>query len=320
MTGLPSVHRLKTVQPYYDAVASGMKSFDIRRADRPFRVGDHLMLEEYAGLAYTGRTEHRVITYVMDDPQYVKPGTVVLGIRDVALGDWPLDQLEVSDPVAPEHAPQPESLLKILTDAVGHFTDTCCLTGGCFCPPAEVYPLIGMEPREPCGGARCSCGAEDTARKLLPVVGALVAKASGTQLPEHLRGDGPCSNCGTLNNIIWFTDDVFWNAVVRMEPRLTDDAEILCVHCFVIMADQRDYYCTWRLTPQFRWETKTEAAARREGEDGTASALMDRCPAYAKDRQTERVYRCGLPVGHLPASDEHPHQTDDNILFQVRGA
>lgn len=85
-----------------------------------------------------------------------------------------------------------------------------------------------------------------------------------SRLPEHIRGDGPCSNCGTRNNPIWFTESVFWNAVVRVEPRLTDNAEILCMPCFIIMADQRGYKCHWRLLPEWHWETKDEAAARRE--------------------------------------------------------
>lgn len=71
-------------------------------------------------------------------------------------------------------------------------------------------------------------------------------------LPEHLRGDGPCSNCGTADNIVWFTDSVFWNEVVRTEPRLTDDAEILCILCFVKMTARRGIDPVgWRLTPEF---------------------------------------------------------------------
>lgn len=83
--------------------------------------------------------------------------------------------------------------------------------------------------------------------------------SAGPPMPDSLRGDGPCSNCGTLDNIIWFTDSVFWNAVVRIEPRLTDDAEILCITCFVLMADQRGYRCHWRLSPEWPWQTKAEA-------------------------------------------------------------
>jgi hypothetical protein len=75
-------------------------------------------------------------------------------------------------------------------------------------------------------------------------------------LRTALRGDGPCRDCGTLDNIVWFTDSVFWNAVVRVEPRLTDGAEILCIPCFVTMADERGFICRWRLTPEWKWQTK----------------------------------------------------------------
>jgi histidine triad (HIT) family protein len=83
----PTVHALKTAPPYYDAVLDGMKTFDIRTFDRPFKVGDSLVLCEYVEGRYTGNATQRVITYVMDDPEYVLPGNVVLGIRPVTLGE-----------------------------------------------------------------------------------------------------------------------------------------------------------------------------------------------------------------------------------------
>jgi histidine triad (HIT) family protein len=88
------IHRLKTAQPYYDAVATGMKTFDIRIADREFQVDDRLVLQEYVDGAYTGREEQRVVTYVMNDPQYVLPGSVVLGLRNVEMSDTPLDKMQ----------------------------------------------------------------------------------------------------------------------------------------------------------------------------------------------------------------------------------
>lgn len=91
----PTVHALKTAPPYYDAVEAGMKTFDIRVADRKFKVGDNLVLCEYVNGRYTGAAVQRVITYVMSDPEYVLAGSVVLGIRPpnpdekaIRVGDW----------------------------------------------------------------------------------------------------------------------------------------------------------------------------------------------------------------------------------------
>ena len=37
-------HRLKTREPFFSDVADGRKTFEVRRYDRPFRVGDELEL------------------------------------------------------------------------------------------------------------------------------------------------------------------------------------------------------------------------------------------------------------------------------------
>jgi hypothetical protein len=71
-----------------------------------------------------------------------------------------------------------------------------------------------------------------------------------------LHGDAPCSRCATQDNIIWFTDNVFWNAVIRTEPsKWAHHEPILCIPCFVECAEGMGYRPTsWRLSPQFRWE------------------------------------------------------------------
>lgn len=98
-----SKHRLKTVQPYFDDVLNGKKTFEVRKNDRGFAVGDSLVLEEYVpmGEGYTGQAIIREVTYVLDSPEYCKPGYVVLGInnptdaRRLALtASIPLDRLE----------------------------------------------------------------------------------------------------------------------------------------------------------------------------------------------------------------------------------
>lgn len=74
-------HELKTVQPYFDAVADGSKTFEIRKNDRGFKVGDRLRLREYnpAGDSYSGTSVYADITYITDYAQ--QPGYVVMGIR-----------------------------------------------------------------------------------------------------------------------------------------------------------------------------------------------------------------------------------------------
>lgn len=72
-------HDLKTVQPYFDAVYSGAKRFEIRKDDRGgFITGDTLTLREWDGRRYTGRAITASVTFVTDFAQ--QPGFVVIGI------------------------------------------------------------------------------------------------------------------------------------------------------------------------------------------------------------------------------------------------
>lgn len=83
-------------------------------------------------------------------------------------------------------------------------------------------------------------------------------------LPDELRGDGPCMDCGTLDNIVWYTDSIFWNHVVGGDG--FEAPGLLCIPCFVKRADAAGYHPTgWRLSPDWHWETKDEFARRRHG-------------------------------------------------------
>lgn len=99
-----TIHELKTVQPYFDAVASGEKNFDVRPNDRSFQRGDTVELYEwhdistsefapcrlcrYAGPGHShyvlpSNPLRRRISYVFSgDPRFtgVVPGYVVLGL------------------------------------------------------------------------------------------------------------------------------------------------------------------------------------------------------------------------------------------------
>lgn len=73
---------LKTVHEYFEAIVEGKKTFDVRRFDRPFKVGDKLLLQEYLGEdGYSGEEWEGSITYILDNPEYCKKNYVILGIQ-----------------------------------------------------------------------------------------------------------------------------------------------------------------------------------------------------------------------------------------------
>lgn len=81
----------------------------------------------------------------------------------------------------------------------------------------------------------------------------------------EIRGDGPCDDCGTVDNIIWFTDNVLWNEVIRAGRGERSDP-FLCIPCFVGHVDAAGLAPTgWRLVPDWHWETQAERRARLHG-------------------------------------------------------
>lgn len=85
-------HDLKTWPEFFAALMSGAKTFEIRKDDRGFMVGDALCLREWDPAPYseerdvgpkgfTGREMVRVITYKFAGGRYGIPeGVCVLGI------------------------------------------------------------------------------------------------------------------------------------------------------------------------------------------------------------------------------------------------
>ncbi len=54
-------HVLKCWPPYFAAVVSGVKPFELRKNDRDFAIGDTLLLREFDG-NYSGREVRAKIT------------------------------------------------------------------------------------------------------------------------------------------------------------------------------------------------------------------------------------------------------------------
>lgn len=73
-------HKLKILPEYFKEVCTGKKSFEIRKNDRGFHVGDTLLLCEFApDNGFTGRVVDRKVTYITDYEQ--KENYVVMAIK-----------------------------------------------------------------------------------------------------------------------------------------------------------------------------------------------------------------------------------------------
>jgi len=57
-------HELKTIAPYFEDIRAGRKTFEVRRNDRNFKVGDVLVLQHYDP-CFTGEVIRRRVTYVL---------------------------------------------------------------------------------------------------------------------------------------------------------------------------------------------------------------------------------------------------------------
>ncbi len=82
----PIEHELKTLAPFFWAAQRGEKTFEIRKHDRDFRVGDTLVLVEWDGAAAVGGRLKRKITYITTayGLGLLVDGVSVLGLATVA--------------------------------------------------------------------------------------------------------------------------------------------------------------------------------------------------------------------------------------------
>ena len=75
------VHNLKIKPQYFKDVVAEIKKFEIRFNDRGCKTGDLIVLEEFDNKGYTGKYVNAEITYICNDPEFVKKDYVVLGIK-----------------------------------------------------------------------------------------------------------------------------------------------------------------------------------------------------------------------------------------------
>ena len=80
------IHELKTWPLYFNAVARGDKTFEIRKDDRPFMIGDELVLKEFNAVLkkYTGSPDLRFkVTYILAREPFVPRGYVCMAIKPI---------------------------------------------------------------------------------------------------------------------------------------------------------------------------------------------------------------------------------------------
>jgi hypothetical protein len=69
------IHELKTWPTAFRAILSGKKTYEIRKNDRNFKVGDHLLLKEYFRDIgeYSGQELKVVVTYMTGGGEWGLP-------------------------------------------------------------------------------------------------------------------------------------------------------------------------------------------------------------------------------------------------------
>lgn len=76
-------HTLKTHSPYFGLVWDGIKTFEVRKNDRDYQVGDRLKLVEVDPITLkpTGNFATVAVTYILQGGSFgIEPGYVVMGI------------------------------------------------------------------------------------------------------------------------------------------------------------------------------------------------------------------------------------------------
>ncbi len=81
-----TTHELKTWPSFYDAVLSGKKTFEVRKHDRNFKVGDILLLNKWDNSTneYMGSQTACSITYILEGGQFgIEKGYCVMGLKPI---------------------------------------------------------------------------------------------------------------------------------------------------------------------------------------------------------------------------------------------
>lgn len=62
---MSKTHELKIYPKYFEEILDGKKTFEIRKDDRDFQVGDSIVLKEWDNIKYSGREIQAIIKYML---------------------------------------------------------------------------------------------------------------------------------------------------------------------------------------------------------------------------------------------------------------
>ena len=92
------IHQLKIESKYFSKIVEGVKTFEVRKNNRDFHVGDYMGLNEITPHPCNSNGEHKetgtfVLVKVLDilnDSRFVKDGYVIMSIRPCSIKevDW----------------------------------------------------------------------------------------------------------------------------------------------------------------------------------------------------------------------------------------
>jgi hypothetical protein len=104
-----TAHKLKLVNPFFQAVWDYEKNFEIRKNDRDYKVKDVLFLYEYdaATNLYLGRASRATIEYILtakDFPEGIAEGFVILGFGARDRSAWHCNQNAIDEDYAKKSA------------------------------------------------------------------------------------------------------------------------------------------------------------------------------------------------------------------------
>lgn len=91
------VHQIRLAKIYFDDVANGIKTFELRKNDRGYKVGDILEMMEFADGKNTGRTVKVKVTYMLEDYTGIEDGYCIMGTKVMSVVGIDMAAVEEDD-------------------------------------------------------------------------------------------------------------------------------------------------------------------------------------------------------------------------------